>query len=239
MPNDWFQFKQFRIDQQRAAFKVGTDGVLLGAWAPVEAATNILDIGAGTGLIALMLAQRNTTAAITAIEPDEPSFQDAFANAQNSTWSDRIAVRNWSLQTLALQHIHEPPYDLIVSNPPFFASSLPNTDPRKTAARHEAALPLLLLLKQTRSMITPDGALCLVLPIERRRDFVQATESLDWHEHQCIWIKPTTAKKPNRFLTRLCPMPSTCKVEYMTLHEQPGVYSNAALHLLRPFYLKL
>ena len=125
--NNYFQFKQFRIIQERSAMKVGMDGVLLGAWADPSGATRILDVGTGTGLIALMMAQKNNRAQIDAIEVDQEAFNEAVLNCQQSSWNDRIRLELCSLQEFAERTNCQ--YDLIVSNPPFF------TNGGKSAAR--------------------------------------------------------------------------------------------------------
>ena len=125
MANNYFSFRQFIIYQDRCAFKVGTDGVLLGAYADISSAERILDIGTGTGLIALMLGQR-CGAIITAIEPDSESFRQACTNIEECKWENRIKAENISLQNFFPGNDK---FDLIVTNPPYFADSLKNPDP--------------------------------------------------------------------------------------------------------------
>ena len=137
MANPWFRFKQFTISQEGTAFRVGTDAVLLGAWADVSGAGQVLDIGTGTGLLALMLAQRSG-ADITAIEIDRASYEQALENADSSPWKDRIKVIHSALQDF------RPPckYDLVVTNPPFFRNSLHPAEEGKAISKHDALLSL-------------------------------------------------------------------------------------------------
>ena len=122
MANSWFQFKQFKVEQGKTAMKVGTDGVLLGAWASVGDAKNILDVGTGTGLIALMLAQRNQNAEISAIDIDRNAVEQAAENAEQSPWSGRISIfeSDYNHFRVGVSCL----FDLIVSNPPYFEQSL-------------------------------------------------------------------------------------------------------------------
>ncbi|MBK8884052.1 MAG: methyltransferase [Bacteroidales bacterium] len=142
MSNSYFSFKQFTITQDKAAFKVGTDGVLLGAVADLEGVTSILDIGSGTGLIAIMLAQR-CDASITAIEPDYESYVQCLENVSLCKWKERITVENTDLQN----YHPEMNFDLAVINPPYFSDSLKNPDPRKSVSRHNDLLTNSDLLK--------------------------------------------------------------------------------------------
>jgi tRNA1Val (adenine37-N6)-methyltransferase len=137
MANPWFHFKQFSIRQDRSAFKVGTDGVLLGAWTDVAGVETVLDVGTGTGLLALMLAQRSA-ARITAIEIDGPSSDQARENTAASPWHNRISIMNTSLQDFR----PEGRFDLVISNPPFFQDSLRPPDNDRAISRHDALLTL-------------------------------------------------------------------------------------------------
>ena len=121
MGNNYFQFKQFRIEQEKSAMKVGTDGILLGAWVNISKVKSILDIGTGTGLIALMLAQR-CDANITGIEIESSAAEEALENANNTPWKNRLTIQNISLQEFSTTSKNK--FDLIVSNPPFFEKSL-------------------------------------------------------------------------------------------------------------------
>jgi len=136
MPNPWFQFKQFTVWHDKCAMKVGTDGVLLGAWADMEQARSILDVGTGSGLIALMAAQRNLTAAITAIDIDESAIIQARENFDRSPWVNRLTAEPISLEDFAGST--DAMFDVIVSNPPYFHQSLHSPDKKRTLARHSA-----------------------------------------------------------------------------------------------------
>ena len=138
MPNDYFQFQQFRIEQGACAMKVSTDACLLGAAADLTGATRLLDIGTGTGLLALMAAQRHPTVEIEAVEIDAAAAAQAAANAAASPWAGRIRVSGMSLADYAATPAR-PPFSHIICNPPFFRQSLRSPDAARTTARHEAA----------------------------------------------------------------------------------------------------
>ena len=162
---DGFTFKECFIAHDRCAMKVGTDGVMLGAWSPVSRARHVLDIGTGSGLLALMLAQRTaSTVTIDAVELDEQAAAQAQENAQASPWADRITVhsadiRQWSKENTAR-------YDLIVSNPPYFEEGVKCSTPERERARYTTTLDHYSLLEIAATLITEEGFFCVVLPME-------------------------------------------------------------------------
>jgi tRNA1Val (adenine37-N6)-methyltransferase len=170
MANSYFQFKQFTIQQDRCAMKVGTDGVLLGAWADISGAESILDIGTGTGLIALMLAQRSR-ALIAAIDIDKDTILQAKENIDNSPWHDRISVQHISLQELALAK--DRCYDLIVSNPPYFQNSLKCPDKKRNIARHGESLGQKDLVENSAKLLTVAGRLAVIIPAANGEEFIR------------------------------------------------------------------
>jgi len=158
-----FQFKQFSIAQDQCAMKVGTDGVLLGAWADTTNAQKVLDIGTGSGVVAIMLAQRTTGATIHGIEIDECAHQQATANMANSPWADRLVAIHKPIQDYAKLSREE--YDLIVSNPPFFSGGTFSLNENKKNVRHTVKLPHGDLLIAARKLLSKNGKLCLILPL--------------------------------------------------------------------------
>lgn len=159
MANDYFHFKQFTLNQGRCAFKVGTDGVILGAYADVHDVNSILDVGSGTGLLAIMLAQRSN-AVIYAVEPEYESFLQMSENVAACKWSNRINVINTRLQD------YQPGtrFDLIISNPPYFTDSLRNPDARKSGTRHADTLTHKDLLEHTSHLLTETGKFQVIMP---------------------------------------------------------------------------
>lgn len=160
-----FHFKQFSVRHDRCAMKVGTDGVLLGAWADVENKASILDVGTGTGLIALMAAQRNPLAYITAIDIDIDAVEQARENVEASPWNDRIRVLSCDF-CHPFETFHDERFDLIVSNPPFFKEQVHSDDTQRNLARSADALPLKTLLANAARLLAPDGILSLILPAQ-------------------------------------------------------------------------
>jgi tRNA1Val (adenine37-N6)-methyltransferase len=161
MSNIYFKFKQFTVYQDRCAMKVGTDGTLLGAWTNVSKSRSILDIGTGTGLIALMLAQRSSDAHITAIDIDMDSVAQAKSNVALSSWSSRISVFCSSLQNFVVDG-----FDTIVSNPPYFVNSLKCPNEHRTLARHTASLSYKDLFDGVTKMLSDDGEFSVIVPFD-------------------------------------------------------------------------
>jgi tRNA1Val (adenine37-N6)-methyltransferase len=235
MANDYFNFKQFRINQAKSAFKVGTDGVLLGASADISNVTSILDIGCGTGLISLMLAQRSD-AMITAIEPDFESFSEACENVRLSTWHERIKVLNTDLQSF------EPDldkFDLIVSNPPFFNDSLKNPDLRKSVARHNVLLTSSDILEGVIKFLKEDGSLQLILPYVEGNVFIAESCKYGLYCNSMLKIKPLPTAEIRRLILNFSrvqkkPVERFLTIEHGKRHEFTEEYKN----LTREFYLK-
>lgn len=232
-----FQFKQFRITQSHAAFKLGTDAVLLGAWAEVESYKHILDIGTGTGILALICAQKNSKAAITAIEPDPLSANDALNNFYNSPWSHRISLIQQRVQDF--QPDNNLKFDCIISNPPYFEGQKKSATQRKNDARHTDGLPLVELASGISSLLHKDGDAYIVLPIEEGRLLMQlmAIRGL-----QCI-ARCLVSAKPNQVPIRmLCKYRQAIhynpKESLLSIYDHSGQhYSNDYAQLTKPFYL--
>lgn len=161
MPNDYFEFKQFKIKQDRCAMKVSTDAVLLGAWVTPNSSASILDIGTGSGVIALMLAQKSQ-AKITAIDIDKASTEQAQVNVQESIFNQHVEVQHLSFQQLYTTTNDK--YSLIVTNPPYFVDSLKSSVEHRTIARHNDTLSFEDLLNGVKKLLEPKGKFCLILP---------------------------------------------------------------------------
>ncbi|MCR4765406.1 MAG: methyltransferase [Bacteroidaceae bacterium] len=162
MSNDYFQFKQFTVWHQHCAMKVGTDGVLAGALTPIRNCQHILDVGTGSGLIALMLAQRSKEAQVTAIEIDDEAATQAAENFAASPWKDRISLIHGDFNT----YVFPTQFDLIVSNPPYFTDSLKNPDQQRTMARHNDTLNYHQLFLKAHELLYPTGVCCIIIPAE-------------------------------------------------------------------------
>lgn len=218
MASAFFRFKQFTVWHDKCAMKVGTDGVLLGAWCPIgghrtaDSGYRVLDIGTGSGLIALMLAQRVNRQGvwIDAIDIDADAVMQAQENFAKSPWADMLhahqsSLQNWFLATTS-STIHPTckKYDLIVSNPPYFQQSLKNPDAQRAMARHTDSLSYASLLEQSARLLKDDGILSLVLPIEAAEEimYLAAQNGLSPTRITYVHSKPT--KPPKRLLICFC-----------------------------------
>lgn len=235
MANDYFQFKQFTIRQEKCAMKVGTDGVLLGSWANLTDARRLLDIGTGTGLIAIMAAQRNPELIIDAIEIDPAAFEQARENANSTPWRERIHIFQGKVQEFTPTY----KYDIIICNPPFFINSTKNPEFNRTLARHCETLSHEDLLQVSDNLLLPKGKLCVILPVNEAKHFLELTQGKKWFVNKLSTVYPTPDKAPKRQLIELskvkgCPVEDSVilEIERHTLHEN---YAN----LTRDFYLKL
>ena len=196
MSKQWFDFKHFRVCQADSAFKVGTDGVLLGAWCRVEESKKVLDIGSGTGLIALMIAQRSR-ASITALEPDSLSAAEAGRNFESSPWPARIEIFEKSIQDFCPGTNR---YDHIVTNPPYFRNSLTNPDKRLSAARHNHSLSSNDLLDCVAKLLEDNGIFSIILPYKEANLFIAEASDYEFYCNRILNIKPLPRKSVNRML---------------------------------------
>jgi tRNA1Val (adenine37-N6)-methyltransferase len=236
MANSYFQFKQFIVHQDRCAMKVGTDGVLLGAWTTIGEAQHILDIGTGTGLIALMLAQRSG-AKIDAIEIDEAAARQASENVQLSPWNDRIRIIHTSLQEYTVFEKH---YDLIVTNPPYFYNSLPATDFRRTIARHTHYLDFEMLIQAVKNLLTPDGRLAIILPTENFSSFASGAYKSGLFTIRETHVKPSPGKPVKRILAEFSFYDAAKEFSEFIIEEFGRHGYSEEYHLLtKDFYLSL
>lgn len=235
MPNDYFKFKEFIIYQNKCAMKVGTDGVLLGAWANVEGANKILDVGTGTGLIALMLAQ-SSDAIIDAIEIDENACVQAQENVNYSPWANRIKIIHQSFQNFLKTNSEK--YDIIVSNPPYFQNSLAAPEEIRTKARHNTSLELVDIIDGTLKCLTESGTLSLILPyVEGNLFIAKAAE----HGLYCVRqtnVMPKPKRKPKRLLLEFQRIKKPLIEEQLVIElNKRHEYSEAYKNLTRDFYL--
>lgn len=230
-----FKFKQFSIDQTNSPFKVGTDGVLAGALCPVNAPKNILDIGTGTGLIALMLAQR-CNATIDAIEIDYNAFHQAKMNFKNSKWSDRITLSHCALQDFN----PDKKYAVIISNPPYFQSSLKSDVESKNKARHTDSLTPTELVRMSSDLLSSTGKLCLIYPVEEGEKTIALAKEHGMYCTRIVNIKPTPDKKTKRlFLEFEFSDIPTIREELIIEQNGRHQYSKAYKKLTEKFYQNL
>ncbi|MEH0154303.1 methyltransferase [Limibacter armeniacum] len=229
-----FQFKEFVVAQDRCAMKVGTDGILLGSWADVSQAKNVLDIGTGTGLVALMLAQRNASAQIEAIEIDKVAAQQATENVEASPFASRLTVRQTSLQTFQPQH----QYDVIVSNPPFFENSLKADSQQRNLARHTDSLSHEELCLFASEHLSDHGKLCMVLPHKAALTLIQQVERFGLSISSICEVSHSPSKQVRRILLELSKQNCSSPVmDKLAIRAQDGItYSEAYKKLTNKFH---
>lgn len=237
MANDWFEFKQFKVFQGKAAMKVGTDGVLLGAWTEIDEHSDILDIGTGTGLIALMCAQRSIDSTIDAVELDLAASEQAQENFTLSPWFKRLNVINVSIQDYTQQTIKQ--YDLIVSNPPFFAPSYKAKSSQRQMARDNESLSFENLLACVKKLLKEDGSFSVILPFDVSSDFVNQAEAFKLYLNRESQVLPTNKSNPKRVLMDFSFSSKTIVKDQLVIEpSQRHEYSEAYIDLCKDFYLK-
>lgn len=230
-----FRFKQFAIAHDRSAHKVGTDGVLLGAWVKAEKPKTILDVGTGSGVIALMLAQRFPGATVTGIERDEPSATQAKENAANSPFADRVNI----IQDDFLNYPFREKFDLVVSNPPFFKGNTSTGKVERDKARHEEHLPQKDFIEKAAALLSPQGKLAVILPKEEGTEFLKTCSEnpipLHPHFHTRVYGSPSAPEK--RWLLELGFKKNECRTDSLMLRDQQGSFSGHYRELTKDFYL--
>lgn len=237
MANQYFRFKQFTIQQDRCAMKVSTDACIQGAWTPIaDNVKDVLDIGAGTGLLSLMLAQRNSNIHIDAIELDTDAAQQAKENITSSSWKDRVEV----IQVDVTQHAFNKQYDMVICNPPFFNNSLLGDTDTRNQARHTLSLTYSDLLGVLNSVLKEDGYASILLPTTEHAEWEKLLNKNGWFINHRLYIQPKENSLPNRIVS-LCSRNMTEKIvqEKLVIYIAQSEYTLEATALLKPFYLKL
>ncbi|POP42453.1 tRNA (adenosine(37)-N6)-methyltransferase TrmM [Superficieibacter electus] len=231
-----FTFKQFFVAHDRCAMKVGTDGILLGAWAPVAQVQRILDIGTGSGLLALMLAQRTADdVVIDAVELDEQAAAQAQENISHTPWAERITVYTADIQQwVSAQHKR---YQLIISNPPYFEKGVECRSEQREQARYTTTLDHTALLACAAECITEDGFFCVVLPVEVGITFMQQAETGGWHLRLRTDIAETETRLPHRVLLAFSPQAGEYYCDRLAIRGPEQQYSESYTALTRMFYL--
>lgn len=236
MSNTFFMFKHFLINQSQSRLKVGTDGVLLGAWAKPDNSQNILDIGTGTGLIALMLAQKSE-AIITAVEIDENACIDARNNFKISTWQHRLELKNVDFNLFSIQTIRK--FDFIITNPPYFVNSLHSPDKLKNMARHACSLTHSQLLLGVNSLLTDDGDFYVVLPYDISRTFIIDARLQNLHPLEMLQVfSKSEDPVPKRTLIRFTRNDCKCSETKLSIYQaKTNDYTAEYKELTKDYYL--
>ena len=235
MPNTYFRFKQFVVEQGKCAMKVGTDGVLLGAWAEFPATGRILDLGTGTGLISLMAAQRSQ-AEVVAVDISAEACEQAAENVEMSPWKERIAVVHQDVKEMGGEY--KGSFDCVVSNPPYFREDIKCPGQLRNTARHTDELNFNQLVVAASVLLKENGTLSVVLPADAASEFIAEASSQRLSLCRQTWVHT----KPNALAKRVLMTFSksqevTTEVAHMTIHEADHSFSKAYQDLTESFYL--
>ncbi len=232
-----FYFKQFKVEDGRSTMKVGTDAVLLGAVADISVRINILEIGTGCGVIALILAQRSK-AVIYALEADQESAKQAMENVRQSPWHDRIRVINKLLQEYAGQTFDR--YDLIISNPPFFSRSLKSPEKKRNISRHDDLLSFDELISLASKLMLPRGSLWVILPVKESGEFIEIAGKSGIFVHFILKVIPKTGIKHNRVILQLKKAkPEKTEDKSLTILNADNSYTREYKEVMKELYLNL
>lgn len=235
MSNIFFKFKQFTVYQDKCAMKVGTDGVLLGAWTDVNNSDKMLDIGTGTGLVALMLAQRNLNAQIKSIDIDADCVLQAQQNVASSPFAKRIDVELRSFQEYLKESGER--YDLIVSNPPFFQNSLKSPDSSRNFARHDNTLSFVDIIAEGSMLLKDNGRLTLVLPYNFKQQIIDEASKASLNVCRITNVLPLPHKPAKRLLVELRRECVECVENNLIVEHTRHNYSDEFISLTKEFYL--
>lgn len=234
-----FQFKQFTIQQDQCAMKIGTDGVLLGAWTPIENnPISILDIGTGTGVIALMLSQRSTAEQIDALEIDSAAYEQAVDNFENSPWSDRLFCFHAGLD----EFVEEPEdeYDLIVSNPPFYSEDYKTESEQRDLARFQDALPFEDLIEAADLLLSENGIFSVIIPFKEEENFLALAKEMELYPLKITRVKGTPTTEIKRSLLAFSRNEnSNFSTDELIIETARHIYTPEYIELTKEFYLKM
>lgn len=237
MPNDYFRFKQFTVYHDKCAMKVGTDAVLLGAWAEVEDKKNILDIGTGTGIISLMLAQR-CNSRIIAVDIDEGAVEQVEVNVAQSPWADRIEIERADVRLLSQDVRYANSFDVIVSNPPYFQEDVKCPENQRNTARHTDTLDFAGLLKSVAALLKLDGSFSVVLPANVSADFITLAVRSGLNLSRQTWVHTKEGKMPKRVLMSFCKgKVESSIVTHLNMISQDGHKNEEYQKMVDDFYL--
>lgn len=237
-----FRCKQFFVSHQHCAMKVGTDALVLGAWTSAPASGDCLDIGCGSGILSLMLAQRTgSMQLIDAVELDSAAAGQARQNVLESPWPSRIRVIERDILTYpgSADHLAQRRYQQIISNPPYFTAALTNPDQQKQLARHNTQLPFADLLQTAATLLTPTGRFSLILPVLEAERLLMLAKDSGWHLIRSQAVQSQPDKTPARLLLEIGRERSNTEaLPVLLVRDEQGHYSPAYRQLLADFYLK-
>lgn len=237
MSESTFHFRQFTVHQEKCAMKVGTDSVLFGSWIKPNGALRILDIGSGTGIIALMLAQKSS-ALIDAVEVDENAFAQSMENFKISPWFNRLRCYHVSFQEFA-EMINEPLYDLIVSNPPYFHHASKPPETARMNARHTDALTFDELIDGVQKLLRKSGKLCVILPSKEGMEFMDKAQRKGLFCRKLVRVRTKPDKPEKRLIMEFNYSFGILEEEEISIHDNDGAFSEDYILLTKEYYMQL
>ncbi len=233
-----FNFKQFSINQDQCAMKIGTDSVLLGAWAPVNHNPfSILDIGAGTGVLSLMLAQRSHAQIIEAIEIDDNAYEQCVDNFEHSQWNDRLFCFHASLDEFTKEI--EDTYDLIICNPPFYSENYKTKNPQRDLARFQDAMPFRHLIESTAKLLSKNGLFSVIVPHSEEYNFITTANQYELRTTKITHIKGTPTSEIKRSLLTFSFIKQEVANTELIIETSRHNYTPDYINLTKDFYLKM
>ena len=233
-----FRFKEFIVEQDKAAMKIGTDSVLLGSWASVNnEIQSVLDIGTGTGILALQMAQRSASETIDAIEIEALAFEQAFQNFENSPWSDRLFCYHTSLEEFSKEI--DDTYDLILSNPPFYTSTYKNLESSRAVARHTESLSFGNLLRHTSELLSKNGVAAFIIPYQEESIFIELASECNLFPRKITHVRGNESALIKRTLIELSFKNDLPKIDSLTIEIDRHRYTQEYKKLVGAFYLDL
>ncbi|APY08106.1 tRNA (adenine-N(6)-)-methyltransferase [Winogradskyella sp. J14-2] len=233
-----FKFKQFSVNQDRCAMKIGTDGVLLGSWTSVKHNPfHILDIGSGTGILSLMMAQRSYAEQIEAIEIDDDAYEQCSENFENSPWNDRLFCYHASL--LEFVEEVEDAFDLIICNPPFYSEDYKTENKSRNLARFNDAMPFKHIIYAVEHLLAEDGLFSIVIPRKEEKDFIALANTIGLFPNRILYVRGNPDADVKRSLIEFSYAEKDVEASDLIIETERHNYTKDYINLTKDFYLKM